>query len=297
MNETEPPATEHAVLDRSLHILGAPRSGTTLLGQTLRHHPDLAYASEPRLIWRYGNDGLSDVLRPQHATPEVVRYIRQAFTAEVKAQGRGRLLEKSPDNSLRVGFMDAVMPSPVFVHTVRHGLDSVFSIRDYWTRSGGSLKAVRWGKRLREMSLRQAPYYAGEVVKRLVPQRLRGKRQTWTWGPRVPGLAQMRRELDLLDVCCLQWRMCVEAACMDGRSLGPERYLELRLEDLSQDTLGRVLLFAGLDDAAAVRSAFTKRFRPHDAAARSRADRADASEVRRVMAWIEPTLAWLGYDH
>jgi hypothetical protein len=107
-------------------------------------------------------------------------------------------------------------------------------------------------------------------------------------------MAQMARELDPLDLACLQWRACTEAACQYGRTLPAEQYLELRLEDLNADVFGRVLSFCGLPPDDAVQAEFAQRFRPSDPTAR----RAQASEPElvRIRQWTEPTMQWLGYD-
>ncbi|MDQ6840024.1 MAG: sulfotransferase, partial [Actinomycetota bacterium] len=44
-------------------VLGAPRSGTTLLASILSAHSQVTVVGEPRLVWRYGNDSRSDQLR------------------------------------------------------------------------------------------------------------------------------------------------------------------------------------------------------------------------------------------
>ena len=71
-------------LDRPIVVVGAPRSGTTLMGELLSAHPALAHVEEPRLTWRYGNDAKSDMLGPEDARPEVCQFIRQRFAATVQ---------------------------------------------------------------------------------------------------------------------------------------------------------------------------------------------------------------------
>ena len=94
--------SDDELLQSPIFILGAPRSGTAILADVLRSHPDLAYVREPRFIWRHGNDGKSDLLQPADARPEVIAHIRASFAGLVRSQGRSRLLEKLPSNSLRI---------------------------------------------------------------------------------------------------------------------------------------------------------------------------------------------------
>lgn len=284
--------SDDELLESPIIIVGAPRSGTTLLGQTLARHGQLAYANEPRLVWRFGNDGRSDALRPEHATPEVRAHIRGAFAGLVRSEGRRRLLEKTPANALRLDFVDAVLPGCRFVHMLRHGVDSVLGIQAYWSSSTGRARPVDLRRRLREIRPRQLPYYAREAARRLLPG-LPGLGRN-VWGPRLPGIESLLSELDALEISCLQWRACVEAACQAGRRLPADRYLELRLEDVSEASVRRVLEFCGLEDDPAVWEEFHRRFEPGLSGGRSAA--ADPEEVARIRRWIEPTMRWLGQE-
>ena len=64
-------------------------------------HGDVVHRNEPRLTWRYGNDGRSDWMRPEHATSAIREHIRREFAARVREGGGRRLVEKTPSNALR----------------------------------------------------------------------------------------------------------------------------------------------------------------------------------------------------
>jgi hypothetical protein len=292
------------LLERPIIILGSPRSGTSLLSGVIGKHRALAMAMEPRLVWRYGNDGKSDFLARKDARPAVVAHIRSTFARLVREQGKGRLVEKTPSNSLRPAFVDAVFPDCLFVHIVRHPVDCVVGMRDFWSANQGGLQPPGDGatsvranpiyRRLREMTLRQSPYYAAELARRVAPSwmsRVLGER---TLGPRLPGINQIWRELDLLEVAALQWRWCVEVSRQFGRTLPADRYLECRLEDLDPTRLRAVLDFCGLDHDPGVLDYFEGFFDP--ARSRSRRTRATPDEIERVIRWVEPTMQWLGYE-
>lgn len=281
------------LLDRPIIIIGAARSGTSILGQVLSEHPALAYAEEPRLVWRYGNDRLSDRLEPKHARPEVRRYIRATLAQLVRQQGRSRLLEKTPANSLRLPFINCIFPNARFVHMIRHGLDAALSARSQWTRFGTSFRPDMVRQRLKELNWRRLPHYAKESLSRLLPRSLGRMTGPALWGPRIPGLAQLVGELDLLEVCAIQWRMCVELTCAEARGLPPDRYMECRLEDLSPQTFAQILKFCELEDTPEVRSAFDRQYDPDRVA--SWQARSESPELDAIRKWIEPTLKWLGY--
>lgn len=287
-------SSEDRLLQKPVIIVGTPRSGTTLLGEIFKHHPDLGYLDEPRLTWRYGNDRKSDMFHPEDARPDVCAHIRTTFAQTLRLAQRTRLLEKTPSNSLRMGFVERVLPGCKFVHILRNGIESVLSIRFYWENYASGTVPHKMSQRLREINWRRAPIYLKEFLKRIVPQPLSPWIGAPQWGPRIPGLDGLVRDLDLLDVCCLQWRMCVEAACQVGRTLPKERYLECRLEDMSPDLLKAIMRFAELPEADEVFRALEKKFEPKLPAGRAKT--ADPDDVARIRYWIQPTLDWLGYE-
>jgi hypothetical protein len=288
-------ATDDELLRDPIIIVGAPRSGTAILAHVLRAHPDLAYLREPRLLWKYGNDAKSDLLHPEDARPEVRAHIRGEMARFVREQGRRRLVEKTPSNALRLGFVDAVFPDARYVHIIRTGPDAVAAIHRSWLEPPRNLRVDRQRDRLRrhlrEASWRQFPHYAWEAVQKVAPKRLRGVVGRPPWGPRLPGLDGLVRDLDLLEVCALQWKMCVEAATQFGRGLPPGRYMECRLEDLDPPAIHRILDFVGLDAHPDVLAALAEEYDDSKIIARSKD--LPAHDVERIMTWIAPTLRWL----
>lgn len=276
-----------------IFIIGSPRSGTTLLGNVLAAHPEVAYIEEPRLVWRQGNDGRSDYLRPQDARPEVIRAIHKSFNRTLESRDKSRLLEKTPSNALRLDFMRAVYPDGIFIHVLRNAYDSVLSIRSYSTKHSTGMPRGAILKRLREIKLRQLPYYGQEIAARVLPKSLHVFGSIPAWGPRLPAMSGLQGELDPLQIACLQWRSCVEAACQAGRAFPDHQYMEFRLEDFDESILHKVIDFARLPSSSAVIDSFRTKFRPQDPTGR-RAE-ADADQLRTIQRWTEPTLQWLGY--
>ena len=273
-------------------ILGSPRSGTTLLGNTLSRHPAVAYAEEPRLVWRHGNDGRSDALRVEDARPEVVRHVREHFAAFVRDASRERLLEKTPSNALRPGFVDRIYPDALFVHVVRNGYDSALSIRALTGNHATGITRKHLLRRLKEVRPAKLRHYGREAAARLLPGVLRPGWATPVWGPRLPGVVGLTRELGPLAVACLQWRACVEMTGQFCRELPPGRCFSLRLEDLDEQRLCEVIAFCDLEEGAEpVLEHFRANFRPADPTARrGDAEEAELEEIRR---WIEPTMQWV----
>jgi len=222
----------------------------------------------------------------------------RAFSEIIRDRGKKRLAEKAPSNALRLGFVDQVFPDCRFIHIIRNGLDSALSIRQHWQKHSGGLGAghVRQDvlrQRLKELDWRRLPYYSKEFIRRITPNVFSPLVGPRVWGPRIPGIEGLVRDLSLLEVCCLQWRMCVESACHYGRQMPPGRYLEFKLEEMSRDDVKSMLAFCELEETPEVMAYFDDLFDPDKPSARRSA--ADASEIQTMLRWVEPTLHWLGY--
>jgi hypothetical protein len=193
--------------------------------------------------------------------------------------------------------MDRVFPDGRFIHIIRNPIDSVISIRSFWegyaTGSGGNVRR-RMGMHRKQIRWRQVPYYLPEIFRRFAPHSLRWLVGRNVWGPRLPGMRQMLRELDLLEIGALQWRMCVEAACQYGRKLPPDRYFECRIEDLNETLVEQLVHFAELGDDPQVLEYFRQNFQPDQSGRRKQ--EADPAEIDRIRQWTEPTMQWLGYS-
>jgi len=109
-------------------VVGCARSGTSILGELIGSHSDVAYVFEPHELWESvgtGPEG-SHRLTAGHATADVRRRIGAWFD---ERRGTKRIVvEKTPRNVLRVPFLRAVFPEAKFVHIVRDGRDVACSL-------------------------------------------------------------------------------------------------------------------------------------------------------------------------
>lgn len=279
--------------DRPIVILGAPRSGTTFLSFVLKEHPDFALAREPSPIWRYGNENRSDSLRPEHASGRIRHHIRSKFQVFLSKSQKTRLLEKTPQNSLRPDFVEHVLPEARYIHILRNGYESALSIDWYWQNNTKGMQDVRWSQRLSELAPSQYPRYACQFGKRIIGNMI--DKPMVVWGPRLPGIREMVKEGQWLEIAALQWRMCVESACHFGRKLDSSRYLEIRLEDMASDSIDQIIDFCdmGGEGADRVRIEFEKTFKLDEAL--HRVAQAGDEELDTIQRMIEPTMKWLGY--
>ena len=133
--------------DRNLCIvLASPRSGTTILGEVLGRHPQIAHWYEPYFVWENRFPKFDDDVRPAAlATPKVTRYIRTEFARFRAKSNRPYILEKTPHNALKIPFVKVVFPNAKWIHLYRDGYDTAYSIfRQHQRRkSGGKPNFVR----------------------------------------------------------------------------------------------------------------------------------------------------------
>jgi LPS sulfotransferase NodH len=124
-----------ARLDKPIFIIGAPRSGTSILFSVLRSSPALAHwPGEAHEVWEAEHHPAlrgweSNVLDAGDADSETITRIRRSFFL---VTGRKRLIDKTPRNALRVPFVDAIFPDAHFVFLMRDGRDNVNSLINAW---------------------------------------------------------------------------------------------------------------------------------------------------------------------
>lgn len=139
--------------DRPVVILAAPRSGSTLLFETL---------TKSRDFWTIGGESHSifesirrfspltgrcdsNALFAEDATPEIVEHIRVQFSQklrDINGQGfrsmqevmnaRPRLLEKTPKNALRTSLMNEIFPDALYIYLYRNPRENISSMMDAW---------------------------------------------------------------------------------------------------------------------------------------------------------------------
>jgi Sulfotransferase family len=277
---------------RPLVIVGAPRSGTNLLRDLLCQAPGFGTwpCDEINLLWCHGNAGFpDDALPPALATPGVVRHMRRRFADIARTTGADTVVEKTCANSLRVAFVDRVLPEARYLFILRDGRDAVASAARRFSAP------IDWTYTLRKLRYAPAsdlPAYALRYARNRATRLLRSDRRLAYWGPRFPGFADFARAATVPEICARQWRECVELAARDFALLGPRRVHELRYESLvrrPRDVLGEVFAFLGAPGAAAAVDV-----RHVSAAGIGRGRLGDGGG--RALAWMKPALARFGYD-
>lgn len=137
-------------LEQPVVIVAAPRSGSTLLFETLACSPafntfggEAHWLIEEIAALRPGAPGIaSNRLTAREATPAVIATIRQSALARLQGPDgtapadTAALLEKTPKNSLRIPFLVEAFPDARFIFLWRDPRENVSSIMEAW-RTGG----------------------------------------------------------------------------------------------------------------------------------------------------------------
>lgn len=132
--------------DRPIFIVSTPRSGSTLLFETLEQAPQLfTIGQESHWIIEDTADfdpakrgWESNRLMAEDARPDAVETLAGAFYRELRdrgrraAEGRVRMLEKTPKNALRVPFFAAAFPDSIFVYLYRDARETLASMMEAW---------------------------------------------------------------------------------------------------------------------------------------------------------------------
>jgi len=302
--------------DAVVFIVGSPRSGTTVLGEMLGRHRHICQWYEPYFMWdHYFRDWPHDARCAEDARPAVVAQIRRDFMRYRSRSGAKLIVDKSPRNSLKMPFINAIFPRARFIHLIRDGRDATLSIHKEWRRrrqivndparrhrfnyrlafevlKGWLDRQPLWEDRLRSLWFETHGHFI-DKKKHLNRKRWHG---AVGWGPRFRGWEMQYHDNRLLHFNALQWLKCVEAVHDAWEEIPPARRLEIRYEDMLRDgrhIVRKMIAFAGLEASGPYLDAlpemnkrnfnkWQREFTP--------------DQLNTVSAVIDPMLERLGYD-
>jgi hypothetical protein len=119
-------------------VIGSGRSGTTLVGALLAQHEGIRYLFEPWHLWTainsrtdsnnfYGSLPALCLMDGADCSGEQ----RERFDRLIRSKGRTPdelVVEKSPINAMRIGYLEAIAPGARYVNVLRDGGDVARSI-------------------------------------------------------------------------------------------------------------------------------------------------------------------------
>jgi hypothetical protein len=269
-------------LDRPIFIIGAPRSGTSMLYAILRHSPRLTnWPGEAHEVWEadfhpalhgWGSNALdaTDAIGPE------AERIKRSFL--LVAGTRKRLIDKTPRNALRVGFIDALFPDARFLFLKRDGRDNINSLINAWRTP-----------RYRTYRLPQ-------------PHSIPGVDPNWWKFTLYPGWrADANGPLEV--VAARQWQASYAHALEEFRRIGPDRLFSITYEELALHPVaevGRIMEFLELEYDGSVSAkateALTKPVNVVTPPERGKWRKENPNEIEAIAKMIEPTMSKLGYE-
>jgi hypothetical protein len=193
-------------------VLGCPRSGTSALLQGLLRSPELrSVQSEGHIVWDEfhhprdrGWD--SDSLGAEDVTEREREYVYCAVRLFVRG---ARFVDKTPENCLRVPYLDTLFPQATYVFLTRGAAATVSSLGEAW---------------------KARPRF----VKYRLPETLDGlgdlSGNQWSFAL-VPGWRELRHA-PLEEICARQYVACNDAVLDARREIAEERWIDIRYEDL-----------------------------------------------------------------
>lgn len=270
-----------AKLEAPVFIIGAPRSGTSLLYAILRRSAALKHwPGESHEIWEADYHPClrgweSNVLSSSDVDPEAAARIHRSFFL---VTGRDHhLLDKTPRNALRVGFVNAMFPDARFIYLKRDGRENTNSLINAW----------------------RTPRYRTYALPE--PHRIPGVDPRWWKFVLYPG---WRSDIEgpVEVVAAKQWVASNEHASKDLGAVDRSRRFDLRYEDLVEspvEEVGKILGFLGLpyesaikEKAAATSSTPINTVTPPEP---GKWRRENPNEIAAISSLIAPTMEAMGY--
>lgn len=219
-----------------IFILSAPRSGSTLLFETLMRH---------KQIWSFGDEGHAWIerfphLRPvpggvesnrltrEHLNPALAHQLRIDMLRGLKSRqgqrvspnsGVIRVLEKTPKNCLRVPFINTLYPDARFIYLYRDPKESVSSIMEGWRHQ----RFVTYGD-------------------------VRTAHGRWCFLRPPRWKSMINRPIH--EIAAFQWKSCQDIILNDLKALDANRWTSCSFDEFLSDpltTVRRLVNFGGLD--------------------------------------------------
>jgi hypothetical protein len=116
-------------IKRPIFIVGCSRSGTSIFVDLFTRHPETANWSEASQVFEldYYNPGIDHFKDETHVAESDRRRLVVFFSLYQCLRGRQRFVNKHPQNSLRIRYLNAIFPDAIFIHVTRDPLPVVYS--------------------------------------------------------------------------------------------------------------------------------------------------------------------------
>jgi hypothetical protein len=200
---------------RPVFVIGAPRSGTTMLHRLLQASSELASMPyEGHDLWRIFHHPRyrgwsSDHLAFGDAVPGERRFA-DTFINSRSERDAARFVEKTPENSLRIGYLRELYPDAIFVVLRRDPCDVISSLIKGWRHPRDIYRSYYVPTDL------QIPHYP--------------HRRQWCFAL-IEGWRDYVAQ-PIPEIAFEQWWQCTAALKAARNTVAQERWYELYFEDL-----------------------------------------------------------------
>lgn len=273
-------------------LVGAARSGTKLLRDTIAYPIDVARVPyDINYIWRLGNENYPNDELPKDSIDNVgINHIYDSIMNY--SSSKPFLIEKTVSNCLRIPFVESVFPNAKYIHLIRHGLDVVESAYRQWTSPPNLLYILK--KATRYPFLR-APSYAFSYFKVIFGEIIYHDGKKSVWGPHYKGMKKDLENHELIEVCAIQWKSCVNKALDDFRKIPERRVFQVKYENFvenPQHFMKEVAGFLGIKHNHYSYFNYTGISKSNIGKGRKNLDE---EQIKKIIPFIKGTLERLGY--
>jgi hypothetical protein len=186
-------------------IIGAARSGTNMLRDVLTSLADFSTwpCDEINYIWRYGNRAREDdEFTVEDVNSKNKAYIRKQFIKLHKKYRTDYIIEKTCANSLRVDYVDQIIPEAKYIHIYRDPVDVSASAKKRW-KAPLDLKYIL--KKARYVPLQDIPFYAFKYLKNRLKRFTNQEKKLDYWGPKFKNFRDKIKGKSLIEISAVQW--------------------------------------------------------------------------------------------
>ena len=293
-------------------IIGAPRSGTTVLQNILNCHSNIVAWYEPYYLWRkYFKDRGDEIWSANDLSEKASSKIRQEFQRYANKARKPIVLDKSPGHVFNLKIIQAIFPKAKWVHIIRDGRDVTLSINKEWIKRK-KIVMQRDFKNLFRVTinmLEKQPFWKYRAMAVMYEIHLSLSvnplhylnKSKWAgrpgWGPRFDGWQDFLRAHSILEVNAMQWVRCIEAVRNSWDCLPAANKIEIRYEDIltfPKESLTKILSSLGLESSI---NFFRKIPRLKTNNFDKWAQEFTAEEIGEIKPILAPLINDLGYAH
>lgn len=217
---------------KPLIVVGAGRSGTTFLRNTIvQHNKVVSFRYEMNAMWKYCNEMIEhDCLTPeQHSNKKIKKFINNEFKKLSDKNNKEFVLDKTVANIMRIRYVQDVLPNSKILHIIRDGRAVVASAMKRWQSSEPT---SYYFSKFRTVPKRSIPYFLASKIKDKLKGTAKKTQTREPWGSKWIGFSDDISKLDLVSLCARQWARQIESAEMQKKFLKAGTYSEMRYEDL-----------------------------------------------------------------